>query len=301
MLTKLKIKEVSSVNRGAGDDCKVVIMKRDDEDETPQRRSFREIFSGKTKAFGAGFRTNEEERRNLTGWQESHEPKEGDVVATRPILPVKLQGMVDAVRATRPDLSEEQVVHFLLHTGRGRSVAEHIASIIKSKDEPPMSRIEKLHSIAKEHGLVEIAKNMVAENDAYDVSEAEFTAMMNAEAARKGMSFAKYFEAPENVEVRKAWQLTKNTLVSKDTLLRPASLTPTQTFVGDTSLSLEDDSKEAIRLLTAMAEKQAAAGKYRSVHQAFLAVFQDAENAELAGRAHRRPNAADSGNYPFLR
>jgi hypothetical protein len=289
MLTKLKIKEISSVDRGAGDGCRVVIMKRldDDEDESPQRKRFREIFT--RKSFGAGFMTNEEERRNATRFQESREPEEeADVVATRPILPVKLQSMVDAIRANREDLSEEQVVHFLLHTGRGRAVAEHLANITKQEEPPAMSRIERLQSIAKSHGVETIAKGMVADNDSYDVSEAEFTAMMTAEAKRKGMSFTKYFEAPENVDIRKAWQLTKNTRVEKDSLIKPVEVKPTESF-GDT--------EEAIRQLNEMARKLYNAGKYRTVEQAFSAVFQDQRNAELAVRAHRRPNAA----YPFPR
>jgi hypothetical protein len=300
ILRKLKVTEISAVPRGAGDDCRIMIMKRYDGDESPQRKRFREIFTG--KAFGdahpAPRYDDEEMRRNATRFQEQREPEEeADVVTGKPILPVKLQQMVDAVRATRPDLTEEQITHFLLHTGRGRSVAEHLSNITK-KDEP-MSRLEKLQAIAKSLGVETIAKGMVADNDAFDVSEGEFTAMMNAEAARKGMTFTKYFEAPENVDIRKAWQLTRNTRVEKkDSLIKPVSLEPTQTFVGNTSR--EDDSAEAIRLLMEMAERQAAAGKYRSVASAFAAVFSDQKNATLAARAHRRPNAANAA-YPFPR
>jgi hypothetical protein len=39
-------------------------------------------------------------------------------------------------------------------------------------------------------------------------------------------------------------------------------------------------------------EELAASGEYRSVASAFTAVFTDQANAELAARAHRRPNAA---------
>jgi hypothetical protein len=208
--------------------------------------------------------------------------------------------MVDTVRAHRPDLSEEQVVHFLLHTARGRSVAEHISSITKSKEEPTMSRLEQLRDISKRYGLEAVAKSIVDDGDAGGVTEGEFTKLMQDEAARRGMTFSKFFEAP-GVDVLRAWQLSKNTRVAKDSLLQQASLTPTQTFVGDTSLSLEEDSAEAIRLLTEMAERQYAAGKYRSVHSAFAAVFSDQANATLAARAHRRPSAANGSNYPFPR
>ena len=52
------------------------------------------------------------------------------------------------------------------------------------------------------------------------------------------------------------------------------------------------DANRAYEKLMAMAEKLAASGEYQSVASAFAAVFFDQKNAELAARAHRRPNAA---------
>jgi len=235
VLRNLKITEISSVDKGAGDGVQIVLMKRHDDDETPLGRRLRKIFSQghfskKRRAFGNDDHTD--------------------------------------------------------HSPTGRQLAEHLSNHI-TKEEKPMSRIEKLQAIAKQHGVRNIAKLISDEIDAQGISEHEFTALMMDEAARQGMSFEKYFSAPEQLGVRKAHQLTKSTPVAKETLLRPVEVKP---VVSDS------DSEEAYRQLQAMAEQLAAAGKYRSVASAFAAVFEDQANAALAAKAHRRPSPMT--NYP---
>jgi hypothetical protein len=222
------------------------------------------------------------ERRNEDRYEDREEAtQERDVVATEPVLAPRLQQMVDAVRSAAPNLSEQEVVHFLLHTARGRDVAEHLSNhITKSRKAPPMSRIE----IVKRYGLATIAKGMLMDSDAYDITEHEFTAMMLAEATRKGLSFEKYFTAPENIDIRKAHQLTKATLMV------PVEVQPVSVETRRTDT--ESDAKAAYDQLMEMAEELAASGEYRSVASAFSALFEDQKNAELAARAHRRPNAA---------
>jgi hypothetical protein len=148
-----------------------------------------------------------------------------------------------------------------------------------------------LQTLTKRYGgIATIAMGMVADNDEYDISEHELTTLMMAEATRKGVSFEKYFAAPENVEIRKAWALTKSTLVEKDSLMRAVEVQPVSVEPGRTNTA--SDAQEVYDALMAQAEKLAAAGQYRSVASAFSALFTDTKNAELAARAHRRPNAA---------
>ena len=149
-----------------------------------------------------------------------------------------------------------------------------------------MSRVEKLQALAKRGGVQLVAKALLAKGDAMEISEQDFFELMKAEAAREGVSFTKYFEAPENIDIRRAWQMTKGTMVAKDSLMQQVQAGPTVSA---------EDSEEAYRQLMEMAERLAAQGKYRSVSQAFAAVFSDQRNAELAARAHRRPNAAHYG------
>jgi hypothetical protein len=316
-LTQLRINEISSVKRGAGEDCKVVICKRYDPDDDPPtsdlgrqlRKTFANVFRKKSEYdeemsspgfsrdpartdtaesnydAGAGERRSEDEYQDRKGKEQ-----EADIIATRPILEPKLQSMVDAIRVHSPNSSEEEIVHFLLHTSRGRDVARHLSEITKQKEQP-MSRIEKLKDIAKRHGVENIAKGMLTEGDAHGISEAEFTTLMTDEATRKGMSFEKYFTAPENIDIRRAWSITKSTPVDKALVeVQPMS-------VGVGSSDNNTDWQDAYAQLQEMAEKLRASAPYMSVSQAFARVFEDQKNAELAARAHKRPSATSS--YPF--
>jgi hypothetical protein len=234
ILRNLKITEISSVDKGAGDGVRIVLMKRYDERSDRWRRMF-------TKALRQG--------------------------GNRPITPDYDAG------------------------------AEHLANITKSRREPPMSRVEKLKAIAKRYGgVATIAKGMLTDNDAYGVTEFEFTEMMKAEAARRGVPFEKYFCDPANIDIRRAHQLTKNVPVAKDSLLRPVMVEPVSVETGRTDT--ESDAEEAYAQLMQMAEELAASGKYQSVASAFAALFQDQRNAELAAKAHKRPNAANANPYP---
>ena len=87
---------------------------------------------------------------------------------------------------------------------------------------------------------------MLIDNDAYDITEHEFTQMMAAEATRKGLSFEKYFTAPENLDIRKAHQLTKATL------LKPVEVQPVTVETGRTNV--ESDAQAAYDQLMSMAK-----------------------------------------------
>jgi hypothetical protein len=77
------------------------------------------------------------------------------------VLPDKLEGMVAAVIAAAPSLQREQAVHFLLHTARGRNVAQHLASITKTEREHPVPQVNifKLHN---PDSVKEIAKSIIS-------------------------------------------------------------------------------------------------------------------------------------------
>jgi hypothetical protein len=309
ILRNLQIREISSVDKGAGEGVKVVLMKRHDPSHghsSRLRKTFTRASRKKSEydeeMSSPGFsrdpartdtaESNEDagasERRNEDRYEEREEhDQEGDIMATS-VMPPKLHQMVAAIRTAAPHVSEQEVVHFLLHTASGRSVAEHLSNhmISKSKDHRPMS----LQALAKRDGVETIAKALLAKGNAIGISEFEFTELMKAEATRKGQSFEAYFTDPANIDIRKAWTLTKSTLVAKDTLMRPVEVTPVSVEAGRTNT--ESDAKAAYDQLMEQAERLAASGEYRSVASAFAALFSDQKNAELAARAHRRPNAA---------
>ncbi len=105
---------------------------------------------------------------------------------------------------------------------------------------------------------------------------------------RPDQAFARYYSAPENLDVRKAIQLTKG-------FPRLMETVPTSTEVGATDV--EDDSAEAYDKLVEMAEEQRRRAPTLTVAQAFARVFADPANAKLAAAAHRRP--APTTNYEF--
>ena len=107
---------------------------------------------------------------------------------------------------------------------------------------------------------------------------------MSARSSSQTARFDKYFTAQENVDLRKAHQLTKATLI------KPVEVQPVTIETGRTGTA--SDANEAYQQLMSMAEELAASGEYRSLASAFAAFFSDQKNAELAARAHKRPNAA---------
>jgi hypothetical protein len=272
VLRNLQIREILSVSKGAGEGCEIVLMKRHDAEETETLlgQRLRKIFA---KAFPTQYRPY----RYAGIFKNAEDEDDGDRERRNED---RLQDREDATQ-------EDDIIV----TGED---ANEISE--RRKDDSPMSRIEKLQAIAKQHGVATIAKGMLTDGDARGVSEFEFTEMMMAEATRKGVSFEKYFGDPANLDIRHAHALTKNVRVAKDTLLRPVEVQPMVTEVGDTSE--EDDSAEALAKLQEMARQLYDAGKYRSVDAAFLAVFQDSRNAELTSRAHRRPAPTTSYAFP---
>jgi hypothetical protein len=292
LLKNLRITEVSAVKRSAGEGCEIKIMKQDESPSDRMRKMFTEALRPRYDSFfksrpsftedievdpassnedaGAAERRNEDRYQDRKGRQQ-----EGDIIATS-VIPPRLQQMVDTIRTHAPQLSDGEIVHFLLHTSRGRSVAEHLSNI--SKKEPPMSRIDQLRAVAKNHGVRTIAKAINDEGDADGLTEHEFTELMMDEAKRKGLSFEKYFTDPANLDIRRAHQLTKSSLVE---------VQPVSVAVGFSDNNT--DWKKAYDQLQAKAEELRASAPYLSVEQAFARVFEDQKNAELAARAHRRP------------
>jgi hypothetical protein len=253
-LTKLRIDEISSVDKGAGDGCRVVLWKR--HDDTPPRQlgpMFNDIMLRKAED------DNEEPRTNAINNNSNNND-------------TKLNTMVDAMVTAAPSLDRQAAAHFLLHTARGRRLAEHLNSILKHKEEPmPQVDIMKLHNIAS---VREVAKQISADGNAAGISEYDFTSIVMGHARLSkragesdGAAFERVLTASENGELRQAYQITKGM----------ASLEPTSVGVGNTSVS--DDSAEAVRLLREMAERQ---------HRTFEQVFADPANAALAKQTYTK-------------
>jgi hypothetical protein len=154
-----------------------------------------------------------------------------------------------------------------------------------------MDRATQLQSIVKQHGGVQaMAKLFVADGKAHGVSEHELTGLAFEEAKKHALpgerhntAFARWYSEPEQLELRKAIQIAKNTLMD---------MKPTVVEVGATNV--ESDASEAYGKLTEMANAMRAKSPTLTVAQCFARVFEDTANAELAAKAHRRPQATTS-------
>jgi hypothetical protein len=131
-------------------------------------------------------------------------------------------------------------------------------------------------------------------------TEAEFTKLMEAEAMKSALpaekantAFARYYSAPESLELRKAIQICKSV---------PAPLfdvQPVQTG-GAAATNSDEDRSKAMLQLTAMAAELVRRSPTLSDAQAFARVFENPENSGLANLAHRRPTAADDYRHPTV-
>jgi hypothetical protein len=197
-LTKLRIDEISSVDRGAGEGCKIMFYKRDDgdayfkikrtDDDTPYL--FNDIMR---KA------AEEDELRG------PRDENDDDKVQS------KLRQMVAALITAAPSLREDQAMHFILHTPHGRKMFEHFS---KAK-EPQMPQVDIMKVI--------------------EVTEAGLMAtVVKRDGERYDTAFARKFE--NDIDFRKQWRdLTeaKHLLIAKGM----ASLMPTSVEVGNTNVT----------------------------------------------------------------
>jgi hypothetical protein len=146
-----------------------------------------------------------------------------------------------------------------------------------------LSNIESVNVIAK----------YIITKGADGISEFEFTKMLTGHAElnrRTGESipaaFSRIFTDPENVELRKAYQITKG--------FNTMETTPTSVEVG--SIAVADDSKAAYDALMKMAEAQHRLAPTLTIQQLFSRAFE--ANPELAAKAHQRPTPTTSYAFP---
>ncbi len=112
-------------------------------------------------------------------------------------------------------------------------------------------------------------------------------------AEKANTAFARYYSAPESLELRKAIQICKSV---------PAPLLdvqPVQTG-GAAATNSDEDRSKAMLQLTAMAAELVRRSPTLSDAQAFARVFENPENSGLANLAHRRPTVADGYRHPTV-
>jgi hypothetical protein len=287
ILTKLRISEVSAVDKAAGEDCKIVLMKRDD--DTPRskphvERHARRLRKFQEMSFNAVLARMGAEAMAKAG-------ADGEKGAY--IVPT-LGGASDHHASTVADLLVEAgsfphraaALQHLLHKPSGQALLQRMH---KTEKELPMDKIEPLRDVVKQRGLIAVAKSIVAEQRSYGITEHEFVELATEYAKAQhpelsgAQAFAKLYQVPE---VWRACEVLKS-------MPFVADLSPL--VVGGETAQAVDDPSEAIAQL-----KQLGARKWPTATEAqqFANAFTDPVNATLAQKAHRRPAPTTSYEFP---
>jgi hypothetical protein len=226
LLTQLRVTEVSSCRKGAGDDCRVVIWKR------------------------------------------------ADAAPGGPFAGINLKKFHRRDETTAPTAK----------VGKTPPIRQEI---------PKMHRAEELRSIAKDYGVAKVCKFIVDEGRSHGITESELCKLVDDEAQkyrkageRPNTCFERFYNAPENLDLRKAIAVCKGTRL-------PLTIEPR--MVGGEAIDV-NDVEAALKQLRALAELQRARAPWQSEAQAFAAVFE--ARPDLAARAHRRPSPTTSYAFP---
>jgi hypothetical protein len=291
-LTKLRIDEVSSVDKGAGEGVRIMLMKRDSDNTATINEAlehlaehistivFSKSFTDKPAALGnlfeefaeylkanttydgdsdidAGNRAGPTPKPNDLYHQSTLHPVLEEIIQAAMALPATHEGWdAEGKPKVKQSMSMEEAIHWIANTAHGRSFAQFHNSITKRKEETPMNRTDELRDIAKTAGGMAVICKSIIDRGSTTISEHEFSAalMEHCKAHRAG-----------NETVVKAF----SRMIEEDSEIRRAygiakgypnlmDIGPTSVEVGSTATA--DDSKKAYDKLMALCRETAQAG-----------------------------------------
>jgi hypothetical protein len=303
ILTKLRISEVSAVDKAAGEDCRIILMKRDDdrprskphvERHARRLRKFEEIFMRKEldnmeSSSATGARYNRTRLPDVIDDDDDAIDRDHDLLGDDDELDEVITKALRDHHQGHHSLSAALVQH--LHDRLERRRERH--GYTKRKESSPMDRTTELRAIAKAGGIIAVAKAIIDENRNYGISEHEFVALAteHAKAQHPGLTeaqaFAKLYQIPE---VWRACNVLKSMPFQVDlTPLVVGGVDATHEAINNT------ESSEAYAQL-----KQIGRDRWPTASEAqqFANAFTDPANATLAQKAHRRPSATTSYEFP---
>jgi hypothetical protein len=297
VLTKLRIDEVSAVDRGAGKNTKIVLLKRDDGfiDKARNDQNFRSVATG--ALYPRAGRSFLEVLDDLVSSQPAHtndidDDENDDDVGDDDADDVE-KG-VDHYASTVADLLVKAgsfphrgaALHHLLRTNHGQALLTRLnKAVAKTEKDSTMDAIE----IMKRHPLA-FCKVVAEDGDAHGVSEHELVAALTKHASELHLNmsadkaFAKLYENPD---VWRACAVAKAAPFNA----APVAVSGERARGGDVDPNNAEAAMEAYNELLALAAEYRRANPALSEAQAFSAVFTSRENAALAALAHRRPSA----------
>jgi hypothetical protein len=267
VLTRLKITEVSAVDRAAGEGTKIVLMKRDDdrprskphvERHARRLRKFQEIFEGKRL-------DDDDVDGDIEKLADHHASAVANLLVEAGSFPHRAAAL-----------------QHLLHKPSGQALLQrmHKAETHTGKDHSIMDRATELRDIAKAGGIIAVAKAITDENRNYGITEHEFVALAteHAKAAHPDLTeaaaFAKLYQIPE------VWRAC-NVLKSMPFV---ANVTPVMVG-GEDTRDLSDTSKAIEQLKQLGRDRWPTASAADQFERALTAP----ENHKLARQAVPRP------------
>ena len=290
ILTRLRIDEVSAVDRGAGERCRIVLAKRDSD---APRLNLIDVFTGKlTAAEALGIHVDKsaagDEAEGLIA-----EPKHVvDNDGADGGVPKKHSITFDTVDGARMKFpSERALPEWLAIQSRIRKSTSEESNSMSTTPE------QKLSDIVKRAGITAVAAQIVKADSAFSIDEHTLTQLTIEHAKREhpqltdAQAFAKVYSAQDEggVILRKAFNVVKAAGAAPYFDLKP------QFVGGEDALDVDDPSKAIAQLTEIGRQKWPTA----SEAQQFENAFSDPANAELARKAYRRPAATTV--YPFPR
>jgi hypothetical protein len=295
VLTRLKITEVSAVDRGAGDGTKIILMKRDDSGSDDWRREQSEISERMNKehlmkhdrSFSAVLARMEMAKADAANGDVTDRNRNRNDVGNASVHPAVQIATLLVASGKFP--GHAQALDHLLNTSRGQALLSRMSKAADQtgKDYPNMDKIETLRDIAKAGGIVAVAKAIIDENRSYGITEHEFVALAteHAKSAHPELSgaqaFAKLYQIPE---IWRACAVLKSAAPYFD---------PQVQVVGGADARDVNDPSAALAALHRIGrERWPDASEAIRFTRAFEA------NPELARKAHVRPSATSIYEFP---
>ena len=295
VLRDLRIDEVSSVDKGAGDGVRIVLMKRND-----SGIDFAKIFGVRGDAAGDVLRAHllkqqardrlqrkqddDDEDRRLS-IDDLSDDDDGSGNGGGSAGGRHLEHLADLICQSRPDVDRASALRWLLNSKNGRAL---FARTMKRKEQQ-MQQPQTFERLLKNIGIERIAKAVVADGHGSAITEHEYTEAVTALAVtryptlKRDVAFSRLFgeQSPEAATLRKAHAIIKG--------MPMMVVVPVATEADD----VDDDDSDAIEALEALAEEQRRRSPDLTKAQAFSRVYQDPANIKLVKRERHqnRPRA----------
>jgi hypothetical protein len=313
VLTNLKIAEISAVDHGAGEGVRIMMMKSASNAAITNATkhlalSVKSILDDpncdKNDMLTKTFSQFQEHLRKVVikNSAERAEPDLSDSDAGMPDRRRRRRREDEAARlaaemdtdADRDDESDEGG-----NDGESKDQLERAERAMKGDNMQTHS--ELMSAVVKQYGITAFCKSVA--NGDVRVSEHRLTELISEHCARTGVSFSKLFEAntDEGVTLRKAIAaardaqfLSRTATLSKQAEGMPGRATLTPRVTGGRAARAVDNPKSALDELQSLVDAQRAQNPALSESAAWLSVYTDPKNADLAARerAENRPTAS---------